>query len=248
MKIEDVIKLNEQEKNGQLPYPNCYKKSLTEDEQCAELERFNTLACISAITQERGVFSNFMYCSLVAKRAIKKCKYVNSFKGLGTTKTPYKIESKYGNGEIVNARELFKGKDYPKWFKPYKCFENSFNFSYALAKENVDAKLLSGILYAGAYPKLHSVVELPNFKSMGDCIVDFNYHFVISKDLYFKMLDFEILNCVDNKRFIENNIKTKNKEEILKNIDAMYIDFAYDDVLDYMDNKDKQKQNMDLTI
>lgn len=248
MTIEEITNLRKQEQNRTLRSPNCYKQPTSEEERYLQQEKQNAMACIVTLTQTTGAGHNFFRPSTVIRTALRKNEYINSFKGLGTLNHPYIIDSKQGKGKIVNAHELFEKKEYPNYVESNKCFANSLVYAYSLARDGVDAKLVSGIFDVGIRPILHSVVEIPNHKVLGDCIVDFNYNLAISKNLYCSLFNFEELNNVDAIRLVQDRIFSKENRKKLQGKNVMYINFAYDDILDYISNKDRQNQDIEFVM
>lgn len=93
-------------------------------------------------------------------------------------------------------------------------------------------------------PFLHSVI-LVNGK-----IIDFNYNMVIDKDLYFKLVKFESLAELDAQKardtfdFIIWRRDMLNKSKV----QTLTMNFAFDNVLDYLQNEERQIEKPDIGI
>lgn len=234
MTIEEINALAVNEKNGALRKPIDAEKFKKED-------LFNQEQILLRIRwflneeKEKGIVG-----CLFRRLVMKKQKGVNSFKGLGTIKHPFKIETEFGSGTFYDVRKGFEKNTYPQWIKQNYCYSNCLQF---ILLTKVKCKLLSGIGYLEK-PFLHSVVLI------GDKIIDFNYHIVMSKDLYFKLTKFECLAELDAQKIRESNDFILSKEDVLTNscLQTVTLNFAFDDVLDYLHDEERQKNQPQLGI
>lgn len=238
MTIEEVSELRKQENKRILRKPNCFKDDLTNDEKLVFQQKFIILNALLRLTKRKGVAQNFLPGSLVNRLIIKKSPIVKSFKGLGTMKKPYKMDCEGVKGRIINAHEFFNRKKYPEFIEKGYCFSNCFTMAYNLAYLKKESKVVSGIFSNGDTSALHSILEVDKY------IIDFNLDLAISKDLYYKLFLFEPLNTLSGEQiakdweFVEQNIKS------LKGMTIMYLVFAYDDVISYINDKERQQQDI----
>ena len=234
MNIEEINALAVDEKNGVL------RKPMSVEEYSKE-ELFNQEQILLRIrwflNEEKQ--KGFVGC-LFRRLVMKKQKGVESFKGLGTIKHPFKIETEFGSGTVYDARKGFEKNTYPQWIRQNYCYSNCLQF---VLLTKVKCKLLSGIAYLEE-PFLHSIVLI------GDKVIDFNYHIVMSKDLYFKLTKFECLAEIDAQKIRDTNDFILSKEDILTStcLQTITINFAYDDVLSYLQNEERQKIQPQLGI
>ena len=107
----------------------------------------------------------------------------------------------------------------------------------------VDCQILSGIAYMNE-PFLHSVIL---FK---DKVIDFNYNIVMSKELYFAITKFECLAELSASRVRETVDLVMSKRDILtkSNLSCVTINFAFEDVLDYLQNEQRQINHPNLGV
>ena len=187
MTIEEINKLAKQEKVGLLRKPNL-AENLNEEKL---LDSEQILLRIKWFLEEEKK-NGFVGC-LFRRLVMKKQKGVKSFKGLGTIKHPFRIETEFGGGTFCDAHIGFKNNKYPEWIEQNYCYSNCLQFVLVTDK---DCKLLSGIGYMDK-PFLHSVILIK------DKIIDFNYHVVMEKDLYISLTKFECLAEVDAKHIRE---------------------------------------------
>lgn len=241
MTMEEVSELRKQEKAKTLRKPISFKEDMTNVEKSILQQKIIIAGALIRLTQRKGIAQNFLPTSLVSKSIIRSSFLIKSFKGLGTRKRPYKIDGELGKGKIVNAHEFFIKNKYPKFVEKGHCFGNCHTMAELLARDNIEAKVISGIFYNGDHSFLHSVLEVEN-----KYIIDFNIDFAISKEMYSKLFLFETLAVLDGKQihkdkeFVDQNIKS------LKGMSIMYVNFAYDDVINYLKNKERQQQDLNL--
>ena len=171
---------------------------------------------------------------------MKKQKGVKSFKGVGTIKHPFKMQTEFGGGIFYDAHKGFRKNTYPEWIEQNYCYSNCLQFVLLTDK---DCKLLSGIGYMDK-PFLHSIILIK------DKIIDFNYHVVMDRDLYMALTKFECLAEIDAKHVRETTDFILSKRSVLSasNLQTLTINFAYDDVLDYLNNESRQQEKPDLGI
>lgn len=93
-------------------------------------------------------------------------------------------------------------------------------------------------------PFLHSVILVENK------VIDFNYNIVISKDLYFKLVKFECLAEVDAQKARDTFDFVVSKRDLLNKskVQTLTMNFAFDDVLDYLQNEERQIEKPDIGI
>lgn len=241
MTIEEVTNLRKQEKNKTLRKPNCIKEPVTIVEKSLLKQQMIIVNQIYQLLNKKGAVQNFLLGSLINRLIIKKSFAVKTFKGLGTKKRPYEIDSEFCKGKIWNAHEFFKKRKYPQYIKTGYCFSNCFTSAFNLAHRKIPAKILSGIVNNLQESCLHSVLEIEN-----KFIVDFNLNLCIEKDIYAKLLPFEVLSVLNANRICEDKDFVKLNADAVNNISIMYFNFAYDDVIDYIKNKERQQQNIEF--
>ena len=241
MTIEEVNELRRQEHARTLRKPNCLKENMSAEEKAVLNQKFIIKNALILLTQRKGVAQNFLPASLVNKSIIRKSPIVKSFKGLGIAKKPYKIDCEFGKSKIVNAHEFFKKKRYPEFVKKHYCFANCYNLAYLLARDKIEAKVISGIYYNSKFSFLHSVLEVEN-----KYIIDFNIDMAIDKDFYYKLFQFETLSVLDGKQILKDYEFINNNISAIKGMSIMYFNFAHDDVIDYV--KDIKRQQQDLQL
>jgi len=236
MTMEEVSELRKQEKARTLRQPAGFKENMTAEERSVLQQKMVIANCLAKLMKRKGVAQNLLPTSLLCRSIIRKSFLVKSFKGLGTGKKPYKIDGELGKGKIVNAHEFFIKKKYPKFIKKYYCFGNCFSMARVLTEIEIDAKVISGIVYAGPHSILHSVLEIDN-----RWIIDFNDDMAMSKDLFYKLYYFETLAVLDGKQIHKDKEFVDQNTKSLKGMSIMYVNFAYDDVIDYLKNKERQQ-------
>ena len=234
MTIEEINELAKNEKAGLLRRPQGAENASQEELNTAE-QLLSHIRWFLEEEKEQG----FLGCAY-RRLVMKKLKCVKSFKGLGSIKHQYKIETDFGSGSFYDVRKGFNKKEYPDFIQQNFCYSNCLQFAIVT---RMDCKILSGIGYMGK-PFLHSVILID------DKIVDFNYHVVIDKDLYFNITKFECLAEVDAKKIRDSFDFVCSKRDALRNskLQTVTINFAYDDVMDYLNNKQRQEEQLDLGI
>lgn len=239
--MEEVSELRKQEKNRTLRKPNCIKEPVTIAEKSLQKQKILIGNQICKLLNKKGVMQNFSYASLLYKSIIRNSFAIKTFKGLGTKKRPYIIDGEFGKGKIWNAHEFFKKRRYPDYIEKNYCFGNCFTMAYNLAYHNIPSKVLSGISNNYNHSYLHSVMEAEN-----KYIIDFNLNLCIDKDLYHKLFPFEVLSELEGKRILKDIDFVNSNMKVVKDMSIMYFNFAYDDVIDYIKNEERQKENVEL--
>jgi hypothetical protein len=216
MTIKQIENLRKDEKMRMLRYPQ-HVKGKTKEELWEVYEQFFIIVdkIIRNNNQDGNVkdYLNSMY----AKRKLKKCG-ISKIKPLDESCSRFQIVSQFGKGLFSDARKMFVNGEYPEWIKTKKSFSN--NIGYIL-RTKTEARVLSGIAYLGN-PFLHSVLLV------GDDVVDFSYDLMISKDIYFALTHFEVLEEIGSDQILLNR-------EVLKNINGVknfVITFAFKEVLE----------------
>ena len=241
MTIEEISELRKQDKARTLRKPNCIKENMSAEEHTELQQSFIIKNALIRLSQKKGVAQNFLPTSLINKLIIRKSFVVKSFKGLGTAKKPYKIDCKFGKGEIINAHEFFKKKKYPEFIKKNHCFGNCHTMSCLLARDKINSKIISGIYFNGEFSILHSVLEVEN-----KYIIDFNIDMAIKKDFYFKLFHFEPLSILDGKDVLKSYDFINENLDAVKDVSIMYINFAHDDVIKTITEGKTQLKDMNL--
>ena len=166
-------------------------------------------------SKERFLQSSFGKC-IMGKVGISEITLKNKEIGI------YYIKSIFGEGEFYDARKMFLNGKYPKWINHGFCFSNSF---YHLMMTGMKASIESGIAYKKK-PFLHSVI------AVGDYIVDFNYDLVISKNLYYALMHFEVLATLESEKIKSIRDDCFNRRQIFDGMQDYMINFAFDDVME----------------
>lgn len=240
MTIEEVTKLRKQEKEKTLRKPLSFKEPISIKEKQFFKEYRVVVSQICSLLEKKGVMQNFSFNSLISRRIIKNSKVVNSFKGLGTEKKPYVLDAKFGKFKFWNAHECFKKESYPEFIEENHCFANCYTLACCLAGEKIHSKVLSGIFYNCDYSILHSVIEFNNY------ICDFNLNICMEKDLYIKLFPFEVLSELEGERIFQDREYIHKNLDLFKKKSIMYLNFAYDDCLNYINDKQRQQQNIEF--
>lgn len=241
MTIEEVTNLRKQEKDRTLRKPECMVDPKSVVENSLEKEKIIIANMICKLLLKKGTLQNFTYGSLVYRAIIKNSFTTKSFKGLGTQRRPYVLEGEFGKAEIYNAHEFFRKRKYPEHVEQGYCFGNCHTMAYNLAYHKIPVKILSGISNNYKYSVLHSVLEVRN-----KYILDFNLNLYIEKEMYSKLFPFEVLSELDGKRILEDKDFIMQNFDVIKDKSIMYFNFAYDDVLNYIKDKQRQQQNIEF--
>ena len=236
MTIEEVTKLRKQEKDGTLRKPNCFQNNMTMAERSVLRQKVVIATALYNLTRKQGALQNFFPKSLINRSIIRNSFLIKSFKGLGTHKSPYKIDGELGKGKIVNAHEFFTSKKYPEFIEKGHCFGNCFTMAQVLANSKKESKILSGIMSNGNFSFLHSVLEVDKF------IIDFNIDMAITKELYNSIFLFEPLVVLEGKQIYKDRDFIESNLHLIKDMSVMYMNFAYDDVLNYMKDEKRREQ------
>ncbi len=234
MTIEEINELAQLERAEKLRKP-IFAENLNHEELFNSEQILLRIKWLLQEQKEQGLVG-----CLYRRLVMKKQKGVNSFKGVGTLKHPYKIETDFGSGCFYDARKGFNKKKYPDFVAQNFCYSNCLQFALTT---KIDCKILSGIGYMDK-SFLHSVILIR------DKIIDFNYHVAMDKDLYFALTKFECLEELDAKKVRETCDYVMSKRYVLSksHLQTITINFAYDDVLDYLNNEDRQNEQPNLGI
>ena len=212
MKIEEIEKLGEDSINKRLRPPKTLQGETRDKLMMAHEQFVFIIDRIIRNPRRQDYMSNSIFSKMIMKRiGIKNIKSVDNLVGF------YQINTELGKGIFFDAHELFEDHKYPKWIKPYYCFDNTRLYVQCL---DVKSSILSGIAFIGK-PFLHSVLLI------GDIVIDFNYDLVISKDLYFALTHFEALAELSNKQLNEN----KQLINEISGVPNYVFNFAFDDVM-----------------
>lgn len=216
MKLEEINQLAFQETIGNLRNPKTVENL---DEKAIFNSHQTFLIIVNKIlhnpSRERFLKSSFGKC-IMHKVGVLELKLKNEEIGI------YHIKSIFGEGEFYDARRLFANGKYPKWINPGYCFSNTF---YHVMMTGINANVESGIAFKKK-PFLHSVL------AVGDYIVDFNYDLVISKNLYYALMHFELLSTVEGEKIRKIRDDCFNRRQIFDGMQDYMINFAYDDVME----------------
>ncbi len=229
MTIEEIEKLAEDQENKKLRFPKTLKGEIREKVTMAH-EQFviivdDVLGGINRNHNEKNAddlktnnkigrdFINSMYGEYkMKKNGISKIKPYDNLVG------SYSFKSELGEGIFFDAHKLFPENKYPKFIKQNYCFSNSHLY---VLQTKLEATVLSGIAFMGK-PFLHSVILV------GGNIIDFNYHLVISKDLYFALTHFEVLAELDSKQLLENEKLIRK----IKGVQSHVFNYAFEEVIE----------------
>ena len=232
MTINEITKLRDLEQNGLLRKPK-HAENINNNEK---LRLTNEIVKCLARSRKRSFL-------LVFKLLARFLNCVNKLKGQGNLKCPYEIETDYGSGIFFNAHECFKSLQYPKEIEKNRCFNNCYNV--VLKQYIPNCTVLSGIAYSGKSPFLHSVISYKNY------IIDFNLDLCMDEDLYIKLFNFEILSELSSEKVRKYSSVIKKNQKFLsdKGFSTMYVTFAFEDLIDYLqDNARKGKEEVEIVI
>lgn len=218
MKLEEVRNFRDDENNGKLRHSKLYKKKSVEDRDNVYL--VNTK--IRELVDDVSIFVKYF-----AKRGGD----LVQLEGKGTLDKPYNINCEYGEGRLYKLNNVFT--DLPKWVKKFECFGNCTGMAYVLGKKNCKGKVVGGIYDLGK-PVMHAVIEMEI--DGAECIADFNFNMIIEKELYIKLFNFEIMAETEFKKVVEN-------ERFLRHckFNSIFTAFAFDDLIDYLQDQDRQE-------
>lgn len=185
MKIEEVEKLRESEKQKTLRLPNTM--TVTDDIDKRELY---CLVWYITYLMAKNTGGQFLEQDDDLAWSIKNTNpFLKSISGNGIKSDPYIIKTEFGDGEFFDARALIK-EERLKQIRKFFCFNNSYKFAMALAKHIGEAEQISGIAFVSK-PFLHSVIGFE--KDGKKYVLDLNYDLIISYNLYMKLFSFEVL-------------------------------------------------------
>ena len=227
MTIQELAELRKQETSGRLRMPNCAKNV----ENIEELRQVNAAIEFLARSDKRSFL-------LLVKMLIKGIDCITDLKGIGTKNCPYEIETSFGSGSFYSVAECFELGVVPEDIEYKQCFHNCY---LAVTKGYIkNCEILSGIAYRGGEdmnPFLHSVVRVENK------ILDFNYNLCIDEELYKKLFNFEIFNTLSSNRVLAGYPVLKKYHKLLneKGFTTMHAVFAWDDLIDFIYDKNRRK-------
>ncbi len=217
MTLEEVRKLRDQENNNQLRHSSLFE-NLTVDEN-------DNLYFIN--TKIRELVDTV---SLFVKYFAKKGGELVQVSGKGSKEDPYLIDCEYGQGRLYKLNKIFK--NLPKWVKKFECFGNCVGMAYVMGKEDYIGKVIGGIYDTGK-PVMHAVLEIEVDGVI--CIADFNFNMIIEKDLYIKLFNFEVLAETEFQKIVEASDDLRHLQ-----LTTMYTVFAFNDLIDYLHNEERQ--------
>ncbi len=213
MTIEEIEKLADDEINKKLRLPKSMEGETKENIMLAHEQLVFIVDKILRNPNRKNYLSGSIFAkSIMRKRGIKNIKKPDNCVEF------YKISSDFGEGVFFDAHKLFENGEYPRWIRPYYCFNNTHLY---ILTTGVDATILSGIAFIGK-PFLHSVLLVD------DNVIDFNYDLVISKDLYFKLTHFEVLAELTHEQLLEN----KSLIFGIKDVQSHVFNFAFEEVIE----------------
>ena len=235
MTIEEINNLINDEDNGTLRKPKTIKNKT--DQELLRAREIMTIFVQDIIeNSNRHIFLN----SLIGRRFMQVAG-IKKFDDVNPSIRIYSVKTRFGDGLFFDAHRLYEDGKYPFYIKPGFCYGNAYAY---VAKNNVKAKVVSGIAYLGK-PFLHSVVL-----TGGGQVIDFNYNLVMNAELYFKLLNFEVLAELEGDKIKETYELLENNADIYEkyNIQSYTLNFAFDDVLKLIseeNNKNLQRINYD---
>lgn len=174
---------------------------------------------------------------------------------LGEPLTGLVIYANSAFDDIEGAKDKYRN-EYKAQVKRNYCFENCYRMAKVVSElSNVkNCSIYSGILTnpnaRDGKNHLHSILLVNKKYSEGylPLVLDFNHNLCMSADLYFLMFDFEVLNKLDA-GFINQNKKVIDRSIEKGNFDALYINFAGADYIDWLKNPARQKSEpLDLGL
>lgn len=171
---------------------------------------------------EEADSSSVDYKSLLKKNA--------NLSGSGTKQDPYHITTQFGSGNFLHSSNFLVGENLD-YIKKRFCFQNVYEFAKRHSKK---CEMLAGLAYRD-YPFLHSVILVDDY------VLDFNYDLAMSKDLYFKLFNFEVLNRVDSDYVKENMALINPDSKFLKMGRIAYGDvvFCFEELIEIL--KEEQR-------
>ena len=228
MRVEEINKLIEDEDNGMLRKPK-QTQNKTEQELLKSREILTILVKNIIENPNRDKFLN----SIVGKRFMQIAG-IEQLVDINPSVKMYKVKTVLGEGLFFDAHRLYLDGKYPYYIKPGYCYSNAYSY---VALNNINSKVVSGIAYLDK-PFLHSVVL-----TGGGQVVDFNYNIVMNADLYFKLLNFEVLAELDGDKIKETYELLENNADIYEkhNIQSYTLNFAFDEILKILKETNEEK-------
>ena len=224
MKFKEFRKLCYDQANNQLRKPNCLT-NLTE-------VQINQKFAITNIIKNFMAWScDFDHMCEAASLQKSLTKYYG-MTGYGTLNDPFTLKTDFGSGYMVYSNCLLD-KKISSFFTKQHSHCNSYEFAKRYPQH---CEILSGIAFR-EIPFLHTVILI------GDYVIDYNYDLAMSRELYLKLFNFEILNRIDGDDIKRNTHLFNKKNSFFKNNLITYGDivFCYYEILNYM-NKEKNNQ------
>ena len=217
MNLKDIRTLALDETIGVLRKPKLAER-ITEQDLLKARKIMTSIVLHIIENPNRDIFLNSIEGKLIMQDAgIKSIKKIDSKVGI------YEIETEFGKGQFFDSHRLFQDGKYPKWLVGGYCYSNCDGY---VIHSNLNCQVISGIGFLEK-PFLHSVIL-----TKSNQVVDFNYNIVISADLYFKLLNFEILAKLASKRILENKeLFLSNYKVFGKDIQSWELNFAFDDAM-----------------
>lgn len=223
MELKEFRKLVEQQHNKKLREPDVLMFLSNEEIK----SRFSLLSNIIKFIEKQYIYDE-QYIVHSIKKGLQNCY------GLKETNNTFSIHSSNYNGKFKDLHFMFKDYEYPDYILNQFCHKNCFEF--ALHSEN-NCSILSGISYRKE-SFIHSVILL------NDYILDFNYDLMMTKELYFKLFNFEVLNVVRSEDLKENIDLIANSNQTLTGNTYTYgdINFCFNEVIENL----KLEQNISV--
>ena len=128
MKSEDAWKLKSLEQFKKLPLPNVLLGYSKEDIETIQHIQYN-------------IYAKLFY----GKEIILNSTEIESFKGKGTFKSPFKIQTKKYNGEFYLSRNIFHLNKYPTSIGIGRCHSNSYITAYSLSQKGINVEVVNGL-------------------------------------------------------------------------------------------------------
>ena len=234
MTLKQAEELREQNLAHTLRMPK-FLQSLEEDERVQLTNiRFGVCYVLKklGLGKDLGLDDRFLI-----RCALRGAKGVDAFFGEGSPEYPFTIKTKWASGKFLNARHLFKDKQYPWYINKFYCFSNCYYMAKEIGEANTKpCKVLSGIAFVKDNPILHTVIET------GDgWIVDFNYDVAMEKDLYFSLFAFEQLSELTSQEiFVKDRLLNKYLPYLYQ-YGHGYRVFALDDLIEYAEQRENNE-------
>lgn len=203
MKSEDAWKLKSLEQFKKLPLPNVIVGCSKEDIETIQHIQYK-------------IYAKLFYGEEISSNSTG----IESFKGKGSFKSPFKIQTKKYNGEFYLSRNIFHSNKYPTSIGIGRCHSNSYITAYVLTEKGINVEVVNGLSWY-QFSACHSIVLIDN-----RWVVDYNWDLIIDYDLYKKMIPFEEIERISGDKIYNNH-------KIMKSCyhRAFEMLFAYEDCL-----------------